>query len=38
VAYIRDQARHHQRMTFQEEYRRMLERYKVAFDEKYVWD
>ena len=38
VAYIRGQAQHHQRMTFQEEYRRLLERYEVAFDENYVWD
>lgn len=38
VDYIRDQARHHQKMTFQDEYRRLLERYQVAFDEKYVWD
>ena len=35
---IRNQAQHHQKMTFQDEYRRLLERYKVAFDEKYVWD
>ena len=38
AAYICNQARHHQKLTFQEEYRRMLERYHVAFDEKYVWD
>ena len=38
VAYISNQARHHQRMTFQDEYRRLLERYQVAFDERYVWD
>ena len=38
VAYIRDQAQHHQKMTFQDEYRRLLERYHVAFDERYVWD
>ena len=38
VAYIRNQAQHHQKMTFQDEYRRLLERYQVAFDEKYVWD
>jgi len=25
-------------MTFQDEYRRLLERYQIAFDEKYVWD
>jgi putative transposase len=38
VAYIRNQAKHHQKMTFQEEYRRLLERYRITFDEKYVWD
>jgi REP element-mobilizing transposase RayT len=38
VAYIRTQAQHHQKMTFQDEYRRLLERYQVAFDEEYVWD
>ena len=38
VAYIRNQAQHHQKMTFQDEYRRLLERYQVAFDERYVWD
>jgi REP element-mobilizing transposase RayT len=38
VAYIRNQEQHHQKMTFQEEYRRLLERYQIVFDEKYVWD
>ncbi len=38
VAYIRNQAQHHQKMTFQDEYRRLLERYQIVFDEKYVWD
>ena len=38
VAYIRDQAKHHQKMTFQEEYRRLLTKYRVEFDERYVWD
>jgi len=38
VTYIRNQAQHHRKMTFQDEYRRLLERYKVAFDERYVWD
>jgi putative transposase len=36
--YIRNQPHHHQRLTFQEEYRRLLERYLIAFDERYVWD
>ncbi len=38
AAYIRNQAQHHEKMTFQDEYRRLLERYRIAFDEKYVWD
>lgn len=38
VAYIRNQEQHHRKMTFQDEYRRLLERYQVAFDERYVWD
>ncbi|MGH8020109.1 MAG: IS200/IS605 family transposase [Opitutaceae bacterium] len=38
AAYVRNQAEHHRKMTFQDEYRRLLERYQVAFDERYVWD
>ena len=38
VTSIKKQARHHQKMTFQEEYRRFLERHQVAYDERYVWD
>lgn len=38
VAYIRNQEHHHRKMTFQDEYRRLLEKYRVTFDEKYVWD
>ena len=38
VAYIATQAEHHRKRTFQEEYRLLLEKYQVAFDERYVWD
>jgi len=38
VDYVRNQARRHEKMTFQDEYRRLLERYRLAFDERYVWD
>lgn len=38
VAYIRNQEKHHRKMTFQEEYRKLLERYQVSYDEQYVWD
>ncbi len=38
VRYIQNQAEHHQKVTFQEEYRRFLKRYQIAYDESYVWD
>ncbi len=38
IAYITNQAEHHRTITFQEEFRRILERYQIAFDERYVWD
>ena len=37
-AYIREQQEHHRVMTFQDEFRRFLQRYEVVFDERYVWD
>jgi REP element-mobilizing transposase RayT len=36
--YIADQSEHHRAKSFQEEYRAFLEKHRVAFDEKYVWD
>lgn len=36
--YIANQAEHHRKVTFQEEYRRLLNRYEMVFDERYVWD
>jgi len=36
--YIANQEHHHQRMTFQEEYRQFLEKHNIQYDEKYVWD
>ena len=36
--YIANQQAHHQIMSFQEEYRALLERHHVAFDERYVWE
>ena len=38
VRYIESQEEHHRRTTFQDEYRKFLERYQVAYDERYVWD
>jgi len=36
--YIRKQPEHHQKLTFQDEFRRFLQRYGIEFDERYVWD
>jgi putative transposase len=36
--YIARQKIHHQRVTFQEEYRKFLKSYGIAYDERYVWD
>jgi REP element-mobilizing transposase RayT len=37
-AYIRGQAEHHQKHSFQEEFRRMCKRHGIEMDEQYVWD
>jgi putative transposase len=36
--YIANQREHHRKKSFQEEYRQFLERHRIAFDERYVWD
>ena len=36
--YVRNQEKHHQSKSFQQEYRMFLERYGIAYDEQYVWD
>ncbi len=38
IRYIEKQERHHQRVTFQDEYRAFLKKYKIEYDERYVWD
>ena len=38
IQYIANQHEHHRKKTFQEEYRALLKKYKVKYDEKYVWD
>jgi putative transposase len=38
VQYIKAQEEHHRNLTFQEEYRRFLEKYRVTYDEHHVWD
>jgi REP element-mobilizing transposase RayT len=38
VRYIDNQEEHHHTYSFQEEYRNLLRKYHVEFDERYVWD
>jgi len=35
--YIRRQPEHHARRSFQDEYRELLRRYEIEWDERYVW-
>ena len=36
--YIGNQAKHHREVSFQEEYRQLLKKYDMPYDEQYVWD
>jgi REP element-mobilizing transposase RayT len=38
IEYIADQEKHHRRVTFEEEYRALLEKHGLEFDERHVWD
>lgn len=38
IKYIANQHEKHQKKTFQDEYRSFLKKYKIDFDERYVWD
>ena len=36
--YIENQENHHRVKTFQDEFRALLKRYEIEYDERYVWD
>ena len=36
--YIAEQVEHHRKEDFKEEFRRLLKKYGVEYDERYVWD
>jgi hypothetical protein len=36
--YIARQEEHHKKTSFQDEFRQLLQRYEIEFDERYVWD
>lgn len=37
IRYIEGQAEHHRTMTFQDEFRAILKRHNMEFDERYIW-
>ncbi len=36
--YIVGQEEHHKTITYQDEFRTLLKRYEIEYDERYVWD
>ncbi len=38
ATYIANQREHHRKMTFQDEYRLLLVRHEIEFEERYLWD
>ena len=38
VKYIENQKAHHQKQDFKDEYRALLRKYEIDYDERYVWD
>ena len=36
--YITDQEEHHKTESFQDEFRRLLKKYGIEYDERYLWD
>ena len=37
IRYIRDQAQHHRRISFQDEFLALLKNHRVEFDERHIW-
>lgn len=38
VNYIRNQETHHRKMTFKEEFKLLLDKHQIEYDEKYLWN
>jgi len=38
TTYIKNQKAHHEMKSFQDEYRSILKKYGIEYDERYVWD
>ncbi|GHT57981.1 transposase [Bacteroidia bacterium] len=38
IDYVKNQEKHHQKRTFQDEFLAFLKKYEIEYDEKYLWD
>jgi REP element-mobilizing transposase RayT len=38
IEYIRNQAEHHKKSTFKEEFLVLLKKHRIQYDERYLWD
>ena len=38
AAYVLNQKEHHETVAFEDEFRSFLQKYKIEYDERYVWD
>ena len=38
IGYIEKQREHHRTRTYQDEYRLLLDRHGIEYDERYIWD
>jgi len=38
ISYISNQHEHHSKKAYQDEYRAFLKKYKIEYDERYVWN
>ena len=38
IAYINNQHEHHKQQSFEDEFRELLKKYLVDYDERYIWD
>jgi REP-associated tyrosine transposase len=38
IKYIQEQDKHHQKKDFKTEFRQLLKRHEIEYDERYVWD
>lgn len=38
IEYIKDQEKHHRSQDFKTEYKNLLERHRIPYDEQYMWD